>query len=269
MSKIPLAQQYHRHDLYEHAVQCAEAEIDFIDQQFQQLKGYPAVQLREDFCGTAVVCCEWVQRRETNQAIGIDLDLAVLEWGKKHRIANLNAQQQARITLKNKDVLTTDEANNDIILAMNFSYWLFKTRDLLKSYFKNAYQSLADHGVFFLDAYGGYDSYREITETQLIDVEEPYTYIWEQARFNPISQELICHIHFEFADHSRIDKAFSYDWRLWNLAEIKELLVEVGFKNVTFYWQDDEQVEFKAVTSAPADSGWICYISAEKNSEKG
>ena len=68
-----LAKQADRHVLYEKAVQCVEAEIDMVDQNFKTLRGRRAISLREDFCGTANTSCEWVRRRSTNFAVGIDI----------------------------------------------------------------------------------------------------------------------------------------------------------------------------------------------------
>ena len=81
---------------------------------------------------------------------------------------------------------------------------------------------------------------------------------------------MTCHIHFEFPDKSRLEKAFSYDWRLWTLPEIRELLSEAGFADITVYWEgtDEESNEgngiFEPTESGDADPGWICYIVAEK-----
>jgi cyclopropane fatty-acyl-phospholipid synthase-like methyltransferase len=260
-----------RHRLYELSVQCAEAEIDFVDNTYKKLRGRRARLLREDFCGTANVCCEWVRRRKSNRAIGVDLDPEVLDWGRTHQLAALKSSQAGRISLLQKNVLTvqTEEAP-DIISAMNFSYWLFKERKELKRYFRRVHQQLADDGIFFMDAYGGYDSFREIEEEREIeDGDQTFTYVWEQQKYEPISGGLICHIHFDFADGSRLKKAFSYDWRLWTLPEIRELLAEAGFQRITVYWQgfDDDgepDGDFKPVTKGEADAGWICYLSAEK-----
>jgi hypothetical protein len=259
-----------RHRLYELAVQCAEAEIDFVDDAYKKLRGRRASLLREDFCGTANVCCEWVRRRKTNRAIGVDLDRKVLDWGTRHQLAILKPAQLKRIKLLKKNVLTVQTEAPDIISAMNFSYWLFKQRRDLKRYFRRVLQQLADDGIFFMDAYGGYDSFREIEEEREIeDGDKTFTYVWEQEKYEPISGNLICHIHFDFADGSRLEKAFSYDWRLWTLPEIRELLEEVGFSKIIVYWQGfDAQGEpdgiFKPVTEGEADAGWICYLSAEK-----
>ncbi|MCU7933839.1 MAG: class I SAM-dependent methyltransferase [Candidatus Thiodiazotropha sp. (ex Dulcina madagascariensis)] len=265
-----LAETADRHHLYELSVQCSEAEIDFVDDTFKKLRGRRARSLREDFCGTANVCCEWVRRHKANQATGVDLDGEVLDWGRTHQLSRLKPSQQKRITLLEKNVLSVRTEPMEIISAMNFSYWLFKERKQLKRYFQRVHRQLADGGILFMDAYGGYDSYKEIEEEREIeDGEGSFTYIWEQEKFDPINANLICHIHFDFEDGSRFERAFSYDWRLWSLPEIHELLDEVGFSKVTFYWQGfDKDGEpdgvFLPVTEGEADAGWICYITAEK-----
>jgi len=264
-----LAKQADRHLLYEYSVQYAASEIDFVDDTFKKLRGHRARLLREDFCGTANVCCEWVRRRKSNRAIGVDIDGEVLEWGQKNAISKLSAARQKRIELHQEDVLKVQTAAPDVISAMNFSYWLFKERKQLKRYFRQAHTALADDGILFLDAYGGYDSFRDIVEEREIEEEGGFTYIWEQKKYEPISGGLICHIHFAFPDGSRLENAFSYDWRLWTLPEIRELLNEVGFRNITVYWQGwDEDGEpdgdFQPAEEGEADAGWICYISAEK-----
>ena len=265
-----LAEQADRHVLYELSVQCADAEVDFIDHNFRLLRGRSARSLREDFCGTASICCEWVQRRKTNRAIGVDLDPTVLEWGKARNLSQLDANARDRVTLLNQDVRDVETSPQDLILAMNFSYWLLIDRQALKCYFEGVRSALKDDGIFFLDAYGGYDSFRVITEERSIDRPDgTFTYIWEQEAYDPISGRLRCNIHFAFEDGSRLDRAFSYDWRLWTLPEIRELLLEAGFTRVVVYWQgweDDETPDgvFVPTESADPDAGWICYISAER-----
>ncbi len=263
-----LAEQTDRHRLYELSVQYAASEIEFMDDRFKKLRKRRARLLREDFCGTANVCCEWVAQRKSNRAIGVDIDPEVLAWGRANNLPRLTPSQRERLSLVEGDVLTTLTEPPDIVSAMNFSYWLFKERGRLKAYFAAVREALADDGVFFLDAYGGYDAFREIEEEREIEG-EGFSYVWEQARYNPVDNGLVCHIHFAFPDGSRLDRAFSYDWRLWTLPEIRELLEEVGFRNVTIYWQGwDKDGEpdglFEPALEADADAGWICYLSAEK-----
>lgn len=256
-----------RHLLYERAVQCVEAEIDFVDDTFKSLRGRKPTTLREDFCGTANTSCEWVRRRTDNRAWGIDLDPDVLAWGNTHRLAPLKPHQRERIEIIQDDVLTAKTPRVEAVLAMNFSYWIFHTREQMKAYFSRVRSCLTSDGVFFLDAYGGAESMSEMEEeTDHGD----FTYVWDQARYNPITGEFDCHIHFKFPDGSKMKHAFSYHWRLWTLPELRELLKEAGFKRVLVHWEgtdpdtDEGNGVFTATEIGEADSAFICYITAEK-----
>ncbi len=256
-----------RHLLYERAVQCVEAEIDFVDDTFKSLRGRKPTTLREDFCGTANTSCEWVRRRKGNRAWGIDLDPDVLAWGNTHGLAPLKPHQRERIEIIQDDVLTAKTPRVDAVLAMNFSYWIFHTREQMKAYFSKVRSCLTSEGVFFLDAYGGAESMTEMEEeTNHGD----FTYVWDQARYNPITGEFDCHIHFKFPDGSKMKHAFSYHWRLWTLPELRELLKEAGFKRVLVHWEgtdpdtDEGNGVFTATEIGEADSAFICYITAEK-----
>ena len=251
--------------MYERAVQCAEAEIDFVDTTFSALRGRKARVLREDFSGTAGIACEWARRRPQNIAYAIDLDAEVLEWGRRHNAARLRRSQRERLHLIQGDVLGTRSRAADLTLAMNFSYWVFKTRQRMREYFRNVYAGLAKDGIFFLDAFGGYDAFREMEESTPCS---GFTYIWDQAAYNPITGDITCHIHFRFRDGSKMQRAFTYDWRLWTLPELTELLEETGFR-ATVYWEGtDRNGEgngvFTPATAGEADAGWIVYIVAEK-----
>ncbi len=153
-----------RHKLYELSVQDVSHEYYFINKTFREIRGYNARFLREDFCGTAKMCCEWVSKRGKNKAVGVDIDPEVLTWGKKHNLGKLKPETRKRVTLLQQNVLKARTKPAQVILAMNFSYQLFKQRDTLLKYFKSARKSLADDGVFFLDAFGGYEAYSETKE---------------------------------------------------------------------------------------------------------
>ena len=264
-AKPTQASKADRHKLYEKSVQCVEAEIDFVDETYTQIRGKKATTLREDFCGTANTSCEWVKRRSGNIAFGVDLDSEVQQWGKQQNIARLKEEQQQRIILVNSDVMTVLIKPVDIILAMNFSYWIFKDRGTMVEYFRKVYAGLKKNGVFFLDACGGYEAFREMTEETDYG---KFTYIWDQVKYNPINGDYLCKIHFRFKDGSRLKNAFTYDWRLWTLPELLELLTEAGFKP-TVYWEgtgkDGEgNGIFKPSKVGEADAGWIAYIVAVK-----
>jgi len=259
-----------RHALYQLSVQDVEAEINFIDETFEQVRGRHAALLREDFCGTGNTSCEWVRRRPTNRAIGLDIDAPTLEWGLEHCVGALDEDQRPRVRLLERDVLEPGDATGvDCVLAMNFSYWLFKTRGELLRYFRAARASLGEDGVFFLDHYGGSESMTEQQEKKKVKDERgrEFTYIWDQASYNPITGTMACRIHFKFPDKTKLMDAFVYEWRLWTLPEIRELLSEAGFSQVHVYWEGEDEDgegngEFERTLEGTADPAFISYILA-------
>ncbi len=177
--------------------------------------------LREDFCGTASLACEWVRTGPRRHAIGVDLDADVLDWGRRNRVARLPETARARVKLLNDDVRSVSTDPVDIVGAFNFSYFCFKTRDEMRGYFARVHGALNADGLFFLDAFGGPEASDFTKEKTKID---GFTYVWEQAEFEPVTSRILCHIHFKFPDGSKIKRAFTYDWRLWTLPELRELL---------------------------------------------
>lgn len=270
-----LAEQADRHVLYQAAVQAPEFEIEFFDTRYKALRGRKPWSMREDFCGTALLCAEWCKSHPRRSAIGVDLCAATLAWGRAHNIEAAGTSIARRTTLLQADVLTVQAPRVDLVCAMNFSYLVFKTRPLLRRYFENVRRGLNPGGVFMLDLLGGtatMDSCEE--ERELADHRAVYT--WEHEKFNVINHDLLCHIHFSFDDGSRIDRAYTYDWRLWSVPELHELLLEAGFGKVHVFWEqfeedtDDPKSEYlvgtgvyKEVTEQENQESWVTYIMAE------
>lgn len=264
-----LAERADRHVLYQLSVQNVESEIDFVDATYKKLRGKKAKVLREDFCGTGNTSCEWARRRTSNIAFGVDIDPDPLAWGRENNVPEIGDDGHERVQLVQGDVLDTDTGKADCLLAMNFSYWLFMTREAMLRYFRQVRENLADDGIFFLDCYGGYDAFREYQERRKVEDEE-FTYIWDQHDYDPITGHMQCYIHFVFPDGSKLDRAFDYRWRLWTLPELQELLQEAGFSRVGVYWEqtDEDTGEgngvFERSKRGDADAGWISYIVAER-----
>lgn len=254
------------HELYEESVQNVENEVEFLQTTFHQLNGRKAHLFREDFCGTASLACQWVRQGREYQAIGVDLDPLVLEWGRTNRVARLPTEDQARVSLMESDVLTVETPKVDVLTAFNFSYFIFKTRDRMRQYMQRAYDALGDDGVLFLDMFGGPESQEETKEKTK---NKGFTYIWHQAEFHPVTNFMRCFIHFKFPDGSRIKRAFTYEWRVWSAPELRELLIESGFRKATVYWEGEDDDgegngEFTPDEKGEADLAWIAYIVAEK-----
>jgi hypothetical protein len=254
-----------RYALYEQSVQQPDADVAFVARVFRNHFGRPARLLREDFCGTAVFACEWVKTHSENRAWGIDLDPVPLAYGRRQHVSQLRPGQAARVKLVEGDVLDVGVGLVDVTVAFNFSYFLFRTRDELRRYFEAARATLADEGLFVIDAYGGADAQRVQVERRKMT---GFTYQWDQHAFDPISHAVTNYIHFEFPDGSRLQRAFRYDWRLWMLPELRELLAEAGFRSSEVYWEgtDHDTGEGNGVFTrrerAPEDPAWICYVAA-------
>ena len=258
-----MKKKYDIHEMYQNSVQCVEAEIDFVESTYKNIRGNCATDLREDFSGTGQTACEWTHRNKNNKAWAVDLDSEVLDWGVQNIRSKLKDPNQ--LVYIESDVRHSGINNLDIVLAMNFSYFLFMDRKTLRDYFVSVLESLEDTGIFFLDAFGGYEAAKELKEEREC---EGFTYIWEQATFDPITSQMQCYIHFKTDDGIQINRAFSYYWRLWTLPELQELLLEAGFSQVDIYWEgtDEETGEgdgiFEVAKKGTADAGWVCYIVA-------
>ena len=263
---LTMAEKADRHELYEQSVQDVESEVDFLLTTYKEIRGTEPHVFREDFCGTASACCEWVSRADDKSAIGVDLDRPTLDWGRENRLSRLTDQQRSRVKLIEEDVLKVDDEPVDIVGAFNFSYYIFRKRETMISYYSRVRDGLKDNGLFILDAFGGSEAFEEMKEKTKHD---DFTYIWEQAVYHPVTGFYRTHINFKFPDGSKMKKAFTYEWRLWTLPEIQEMLLEAGFKNVTVYWEGSDEDgdgngEFTPESEGEADLGWIAYIVAEK-----
>ena len=253
------------HWLYEKSVQNAEVEVGFINEVYEKTFGHKPISLREDFCGTANLCAEWIKLDETKTALGVDYDEPTLQWGRENNLAPLGERAQA-VTLIRDDVRNVRSPQTDVLAATNFSWWGFKTRNELAGYLRNCHASLKDEGMMLMDCYGG-------PEAQIPQEEEReqdgFDYIWDQDTFNPITNEITCYIDFNFKDGSQMKKAFSYDWRLWSLPETCDLLKECGFSRAVIYWEGTDtdgepDGEFQPSLVGDLAPAWVAYIMAFK-----
>lgn len=275
MGREPKGELPHRHLLYTAAVQSLDADLDFFEKVYRKARGAKLTTLREDFCGTAALSCAWVKRRADNRAIGIDLDRPTLDWGRERYVSTLGDAAD-RLELIEGDVLDVTEPRPQLVAALNFSYSVFKERESLGAYFSAVRRSLGDDGVFVIDAFGGTEALEEDVEERKIPAERAFdgtklprfTYVWEQARFNPIDHSLTCHIHFKVGrgkQKRKIKKAFTYDWRLWMLPELCELMRAAGFSAADVYvegWDDDDEPDgkFRRKRDFENQAGWVAYV---------
>ena len=265
-----LASQADRHDLYQRSVQAPETEVAFFRRAYKEAFGRAPHVLQEDFCGTAALCTEWVRGHKKRRAIGIDLDQPTLDWGSAHNLAALSASERARIELRCDDVRSLHDTRADVVVGCNFSYFIFRSRTELLRYFKAAYENLSERGVLVLDIMGGHLNLSDEHGEELREL-DGFTYVWCQEFFDPLTYHTRFHIHFRFDDGSELAEAFTYDWRLWSVPEVRELLAEAGFAASHVYWEGTDEAtlsgngEFEKNDSPDNDPAFVAYIAAIKD----
>ena len=77
------------------------------------------------------------------------------------------------------------------------------------------------------------------------------------------------YIHFQRTGEEKREKVFSYDWRIWSLAELKDILSEVGFSSSQVYWEGTDEDGDGDGLFTPTEKGeecesWIAYMVAKK-----
>lgn len=262
-----LAERADKYALYQKSVQDPEGDVIRVRRMYERLYGRTPRTMREDFCGTAAYACAWVAAHRENHAWGVDLDSEPLDWGRAHNVSKLRPEQVRRLHLLQDDVRTARTPKVDVVVAFNFSFFLFKERGELLRYFKSCRAALARDGIFVIDAYGGPESMQKNIERRRVG---GFTYLWEQARFDPITHDASCYIHFEFRDGSKLHRAWGYHWRLWTVAELRDLLDDAGFSDTTVYWEgtdtrtNEANGVFRPRAHAEEDPAWITYLVAKK-----
>ena len=259
---------FDRHALYEASVQGIEFDLDFAASVFRRLRKRSARVLREDFCGTAALSGGWVMRSPANVAYGVDLDPEPLGWARRHRLSRLNGAD--RVHLVQGDVLHARVPRADLTLAYNFSFFVFKTRAKLLEYFRAARRGLREDGILMLGMFGGTEAIEAVRDTRRIPATQAvdgsrlpgFRYVWEQERFNPVTHDLFCSIHFELPNGRRLRRALTYDWRLWTLPEVRELLEEAGFRESRVYADvGDTEGVYHYRTSFENQRGWLALVA--------
>lgn len=258
--------------LYEAAVQCVDADLDFAQRVYTRRYGHGFRLLREDFCGTAALAAAWVARGPKNRAWGVDLDEKTMDWGRAHHVRPLGPAAR-RLSLCRGDVRAVRTPGVDIICALNFSYMVFHRREALRDYFRAAFRGLRHQGLLLLDCFGGTEAGACVIEKKRVKAAQgrpAFTYIWEQASYNPVDHRTRFHIHFAFRGGRRLERAYVYDWRLWTLPELDEVLREAGFREAACFvegWDESHSTgdgKFVRKTRFENQAGWVAYVVGYK-----
>lgn len=260
-SPADLASSADRHRLYELAVQAPDRDARWLTRWFRRAAGRPLRHLREDFAGTAAIARAFVQGGADRRALAVDADPPTVRAAARAAAAALTAEQQRRLRICCADVRQIAAPRADLTLAANFSYCVFHARAELLGYLRSARAGLRRGGFLLLDVQGGGLLQRPFAERHR---HRGFAHIWEQRAFDPIRHRIDCRIHFEFADGSVRRDAFVYDWRLWTLPELQDLLTEAGFVDLQVLWQEPRTGEFRRCRRAPAAPNWLAFVAGRR-----
>ena len=59
-------------------------------------------------------------------------------------------------------------------------------------------------------------------------------------KFNPINNHCTFAIHFKRDGEKKRKEVFVYDWRMWTMSELRDILIEAGFSKTVAYWEGDD-----------------------------
>jgi len=228
------ARPFDKYDAYARSVQASRDEAKFLSAVYRDVSGQEPKTLREDFCGTYALCCEWVKLGPEKRAIGIDIDREPLAYGAHHHRAALDAHAQLRVIAHQRDVLKGPLPRADVICALNFSYFCLHSRQSLLRYFKSCRRSLSPGGVFVVDTFGGPQHHEPSLDTRRLP---GLTYYFEQEFFDPISNRTRFSLHYKPLGGRIRKRAFTYDWRMWSIAEVRDVMLDAGFKDAFVFWE--------------------------------
>ncbi|XP_077241247.1 uncharacterized protein LOC143881833 [Tasmannia lanceolata] len=164
----------------------------------------------------------------------------------------------------------------DIVCAFNYSCCCLQRRKDLILYFKHTLGTLSRKGgIFVMDLYGGTSSECKLRLKRRFS---SFTYVWEQAEFDIINRTTRISLHFHLGKKQQtLRHAFSYNWRLWSLPEIKDCLEEAGFRSVHFWIREmpdtresenseefdvGRDVKYEEVSSFEQQDAWNAYVVA-------
>ncbi len=229
--------------------------------------------LREDFSGTGALARAWLAAHKEHRAIVVDKDPGVTR--------HIPAVDRLRVRTADASKC---RARADIIAATNFAVGYFHERGSLLRYLRNACACLTANGVCFCDIYGGPGAWTVGTqrvrvhpertdERQIAGVPRSFVYEWQQHTADPLTGLVENAIHFSWREGKRtrrLDRAFTYHWRLWSIHELRDIMHEAGFHDVLVYTRLADAVDHEGNAHvAPAEpddvrGDFVAYVIARR-----
>lgn len=143
------------------AVQFPSAEVRNLENIHAELSDqrHRATHLREDFCGTAVLCREWARGHVSRFAFGVDSDPAVIAYGRDRTLSVDGGPECERVKVVCGDVRTSHSELGlpkvDVVAALNYGINYFHKRSDLMTYLTTCKKGIREGGVLVADLFGG------------------------------------------------------------------------------------------------------------------
>lgn len=222
--------KFDKHSLYQKFVQNPKKDLEFFRKNFRNIYNTVPTQLREDFCGTGLLCCEWVKLNVCNTSVGLDIDKDTIDWGIMNNVSNLSSQDRVRLIQHNVLNQFNPEEKFDLIISLNYSHFLLTEREELLTYFRNVRRNIVK-GMFIIDFYGG----SHIYEDHEHDNGSGF-YKFESRAIDVVRNIHSCFLCFKIDESYHT--LFNYKFRVYSLIELKEMLEEAGFKRFKIFIKD-------------------------------
>lgn len=233
----------------------------------RSLHGGSARVLREDFCGSAAVCREWLReglrRGEAWRAVGVDVDRECVE--RARRVAG----ELGGLELECADAVKAEvgeRGRSDVVFVGNFSIGYIWKRDELVRYLMRCRERLSGGGVMVCDTYDGAAAMQEGGTTR-VHVGPGGVVVratWEKRDADLLTRMVTNVLHFQVEMGGevveRLASAFEYRWRLWGIAELREAMGEAGFSASEVFESMEEPVSALRHGREVSEAGAVCVV---------
>ncbi len=200
--------------------------------------------LREDFCGTGAISLRWIEdgrrRDERVRALGVDIDPEAIARARERGAPYAPDARFAQGDCAGDDSPFAGEGA-DVVFVGNFSIGYIHRRDALVHYLRCARERLDraaggfGGGVFVCDTYGGAGAFRlgTLNRRHVSRGREIVHYTWAHEEADPATSMVLNSISFRVEVDGEIirefPRAFTYHWRLWSIAELRDAMHDAGF----------------------------------------
>lgn len=260
-----------KYDLYIESVQDPEGVVRFLDHIYRNKMfhdPYIPFMLREDFAGTGINCHEWLKSNSVpepshNKAMAVDIDSEPIQKGVDMFGDTYHGN---RMYFHCEDSFVYDEPA-DMIICLNSSIFSVHSREELLRYFNDSYRRLdRDDGVFIFEIYGGPFAYMPGKDEVGFD---DFTFVWQQEEVDLLSGHSKNSISFKIPDGDDMERAFTYDHRIWSFPELMDILGETDFRDTEVYLNTDfesskEPDSYEPVDKVDVNTSFEAYIVCYK-----